>query len=194
MADNRWIKLRTEMFDDDKIKIIQAMPEGDSLIVIWIRMLILAEASNAEGCLMISDSLPYSEEMLATVFNKSLSVIRLAVKTFEAFGMVKVENGGIRIQSFAEDQNEKSQDIREYNRLKKAESRKRAKQKCLGMSNPEEIDQESCVEDKLITSQDYVIDQSRTSQEKCQGQVNDRSMTSQGQVNDQEKEKAKEKE
>ncbi len=198
MADNRWIKLRTEMFDDDKIKIVQAMPEGDSLIVIWIRMLILAEASNAEGCLMISDSLPYSEEMLATVFNKSLSVIRLAVKTFEAFGMVKVENGGIRIQSFAEDQNEKSQDIREYNRLKKAESRKRAKQKCLGMSNPEEIDRENCVEDKSITSQDYVIDQSRTSQEKCQGQVNDRSRTSQekcqGQVNDQEKEKAKEKE
>lgn len=183
MADNRCIKLRATMFDDDKIKIIQSMPEGDSLIVIWIRMLILAEASNAEGCLMVSDSLPYSEEMLATVFNKSLSIIRLAVKTFETFGMVKVENEGIYIQNFAGNQNEKSQDIREYNRLKKAESRERAKQKRLGMSSSEKIDQENCAEDKSITSQDYVKDKSMTSQEKCQGQVND-----------QEKEKAKEKE
>ena len=183
MADNRCIKLRATMFDDDKIKIIQSMPEGDSLIVIWIRMLILAEASNAEGCLMVSDSLPYSEEMLATVFNKSLSIIRLAVKTFETFGMVKVENEGIYIQNFAGNQNEKSQDIREYNRLKKAESRERAKQKRLGMSSSEKIDQENCAEDKSITSQDYAKDKSMTSQEKCQGQVND-----------QEKEKAKEKE
>ena len=187
MADNRWIKLRAEMFDDDKIKIMQAMPEGDSLIVIWIRMLFLAEASNAEGCLMISDSLPYSEEMLATVLNKPLSVIRLAIKTFETFGMVKVENERIRIQSYAENQNEKSQDIREYNRLKKAESRKRAKQKCLGVSNPEVIDQENCAVDKLAIRQDYVNDKSMTGQEKM-------SMTSQGQVKNEEKEKAKEKE
>ncbi len=195
MADNRCIKLRTTMFDDDKIKIIQSMPEGDSLIVIWIRMLILAGSSNAEGCLMVSDSLPYSEEMLATVFNKSLSIIRLAVKTFETFGMVKVENEGIYIQGFVENRNEKSQDIREYNRLKKAESRERAKQKYLGMSSSGKIDRENFVEDKSMTSQGYVKEESKTGQEKmsktCQEEM---SMTGQGQVNDQEKEKAKEKE
>ena len=27
------------MFDDEKIKIIQSMPEGDALLVIWIRLI-----------------------------------------------------------------------------------------------------------------------------------------------------------
>ena len=32
MAEMQWIKLRIDMFDDEKIKIIQSMPEGDSII------------------------------------------------------------------------------------------------------------------------------------------------------------------
>lgn len=153
MADIKWIKLKTAMFNDDKIKVIQAMPEGDSLIVIWIRMLILAGISNAEGYLMISDALPYTEEMLATVFGKPLSVIRLAIKTFETFGMIEANNDGIFIPNFSEDQSEKLQDIREYNRLKKAESRERAKQKRLGISNEDVLDGQGKVNDTSMTCQ-----------------------------------------
>lgn len=163
MADIKWIKLKTAMFNDDKIKVIQAMPEGDSLIVIWIRMLILAGVSNAEGYLMISDNLPYTEEMLSTVFNKPLSVIRLAIKTFETFGMIEANNEGIFIQNFSESQSERLPDIREYNRMKKAESRERAKQKRLGLSNRDAFDSQEKSSDS-------------------QGCVNDMSMTSQGQM------------
>lgn len=161
MADIKWIKLKVGMFNDDRIKVIQAMPEGDALIVIWIRMLILAGISNAEGYLMISENLPYTEDMLATIFNKPLSVVRLALKTFETFGMVEACNEGIFITDFAAEQGEKMQDIREYNRIKKAESRERAKQKRLEMSLAGKID-----------SQENVIDMSRTSQgnmSTCQG-------------------------
>lgn len=161
MADIKWIKLKVGMFNDDRIKVIQAMPEGDALIVIWIRMLILAGISNAEGYLMISENLPYTEDMLATIFNKPLSVVRLALKTFETFGMVEACNEGIFITDFAAEQGEKMQDIREYNRIKKEESRERAKQKRLEMSLAGKID-----------SQENVIDKSRTSQgnmSTCQG-------------------------
>lgn len=153
MADIKWIKLKVGMFNDDRIKVIQAMPEGDALIVIWIRMLILAGISNAEGYLMISENLPHTEDMLATIFNKPLSVVRLALKTFETFGMVEACNEGIFITDFAAEQGEKMQDIREYNRIKKAESRERAKQKRLEMSLAGKID-----------SQENVLDKSRTSQ------------------------------
>ena len=37
MAEINWIKLRVDMFDDDKIKIIQSMPEGDAILVVWSR-------------------------------------------------------------------------------------------------------------------------------------------------------------
>lgn len=153
MADIKWIKLKVGMFNDDRIKVIQAMPEGDALIVIWIRMLILAGISNAEGYLMISGNLPYTEDMLATIFNKPLSVVRLALKTFETFGMVEACNEGIFITDFAAEQGEKMQDIREYNRIKKAESRERAKQKRLEMSLAGKIDSQENVLDKSMTSQ-----------------------------------------
>ena len=42
MADITWIKLRIDMFDDEKIKLIQALPDGDTILVIWIRILALA--------------------------------------------------------------------------------------------------------------------------------------------------------
>ena len=42
MAEINWIKLRVDMFDDDKIKIIQSMPEGDAILVVWIRILALS--------------------------------------------------------------------------------------------------------------------------------------------------------
>ena len=153
MADIKWIKLKVGMFNDDRIKVIQAMPEGDALIVIWIRMLILAGISNAEGYLMISENLPHTEDMLATIFNKPLSVVRLALKTFETFGMVEACNEGIFITYFAAEQGEKMQDIREYNRIKKAESRERTKQKRLEMSLAGKIDSQLNVNDKSMTSQ-----------------------------------------
>ena len=153
MADIKWIKLKVGMFNDDRIKVIQAMPEGDALIVIWIRMLILAGISNAEGYLMISENLPHTEDMLATIFNKPLSVVRLALKTFETFGMVEACNEGIFITDFAAEQGEKMQDIREYNRIKKAESREKTKQKRLEMSLAGKIDSQLNVNDKSMTSQ-----------------------------------------
>ncbi len=153
MADIKWIKLKVGMFNDDRIKVIQAMPEGDALIVIWIRMLILAGISNAEGYLMISENLPYTEDMLSTIFGKPLSIIRLALKTFETFGMVETCDEGIFITDFADEQGEKMQDIREYNRIKKAESREKAKQKRLEMSLTHEIDSQGNVNDKSLTCQ-----------------------------------------
>lgn len=145
MGKVKWIMFKTEMFDDEKIKIIQAMPEGDALIVVWIRMLLLAGISNADGYLMISDNLPYTEDMLATIFNKPLSIIRLAIKTFETFGMIEADKEGIFIRDFSESQSGKMQELREYNRIKQAESRKRAREKLLSM-------QPECQTDVIDTS------------------------------------------
>ena len=85
MADINWIKLRVDMFDDEKIKIIQSMPEGDAILVIWIRIIALAGKCNAKGLVLIEDEFPYSDEMLATIFNKPLATVRLALGTFEKF-------------------------------------------------------------------------------------------------------------
>lgn len=128
MAEIRWIKLRIDMFDDEKIKIIQSMPEGDALLVIWIRLIALAGKCNANGLVLVEDEFPYSDEMLSVIFGKPLSTVRLALKTFEKFRMVETTQKGIYITNFEKHQNVEGMDrIREQNRIRKQRERERKK-------------------------------------------------------------------
>lgn len=126
MADINWIKLRVDMFDDEKIKIIQSMPEGDAILVIWIRIIALAGKSNAKGLVLIEDEFPYSDEMLATIFNKPLATVRLALGTFEKFRMIERTEKGIYISNFEKHQNtEGMEKIREQARIRKQREREK---------------------------------------------------------------------
>lgn len=126
MADINWIKLRVDMFDDEKIKIIQSMPEGDAILVIWIRIIALAGKCNAKGLVLIEDEFPYSDEMLATIFNKPLATVRLALVTFEKFRMIERTEKGIYISNFEKHQNtEGMEKIREQARIRKQREREK---------------------------------------------------------------------
>ena len=126
MADINWIKLRVDMFDDEKIKIIQSMPEGDTILVIWIRIIALAGKCNAKGLVLIEDEFPYSDEMLATIFNKPLATVRLALGTFEKFRMIERTEKGIYISNFEKHQNtEGMEKIREQARIRKQREREK---------------------------------------------------------------------
>lgn len=126
MADINWIKLRVDMFDDEKIKIIQSMPEGDAILVIWIRIIALAGKCNAKGLVLIEDEFPYSDEMLATIFNKPLATVRLALGTFEKFRMIERTEKGIYISNFEKHQNtEGMEKIREQARIRKQREREK---------------------------------------------------------------------
>ena len=132
MAEIRWIKLRIDMFDDEKIKIIQSMPEGDAILVIWIRIIALAGKCNAGGLVLVEDEFPYTDEMLSVIFNKPLATVRLALKTFEKFRMIESTEKGFYITNFDKHQNVEGMDkIREQNRIRK--QRERAKKKALGL-------------------------------------------------------------
>ena len=128
MADINWIKLRVDMFDDEKIKIIQSMPEGDAILVIWIRIIALAGKCNAKGLVLIEDEFPYSDEMLATIFNKPLATVRLALGTFEKFRMIERTEKGIYISNFEKHQNtEGMEKIREQGSESRENARKNAR-------------------------------------------------------------------
>jgi predicted phage replisome organizer len=92
MNEIKWIKITTDIFDDEKIKLIDSMPERDTILVIWLKLLTLAGKSNKSGYLLFSDNIPYDEEMLSTLFNRPINSIRLAIGTFKKFGMITVEH------------------------------------------------------------------------------------------------------
>lgn len=105
MSDVKWIKIATNIFDDEKIMLIESLPEADSIIVIWFKLLALAGKSNNSGVFMISEQMPYTDEMLATVFRRKESTVKLALETFERFGMIEVIDDVITIPNWGKHQN-----------------------------------------------------------------------------------------
>lgn len=104
MAEVKWIKICTDIFDDEKILFIENMPEADSLIVIWFKLLCMAGKQNNSGVFKFNDTMAYTDEMFATIFRRPVNTVRLALKTFESYGMVKIINNAVTIPNWEKHQ------------------------------------------------------------------------------------------
>ncbi len=106
MAVISWIKLSVNIFDDEKIKLIKSMPEGDSIILIWIQLLCLAGKTNDGGAVYIGQHMNYTDEMISTICGQPLNTARFALRTFEEFNMINLsEDGLISITNWEKNQN-----------------------------------------------------------------------------------------
>ena len=128
MSEVKWIKIVVDIFDDEKIKLIESLPDGDSIIVCWFKLLCLAGKQNNYGILMLNDRIPYTEEMLATIFRRPIQTVKLALTTFEQFGMIEVINGAITIPNWGKHQNIEGIDkVREQTKERTRKYRERQK-------------------------------------------------------------------
>ena len=134
MADVKWIKICTDIFNDEKIILIEGLPEADSIIVIWFKLLCMAGKQNNGGVFMLNDKIAYTDEMLAQIFRKPLNTVRLALNTFEKYGMIEIVNDTITIPNWEKHQNlDKLEQAKEKTRLRVAKYRE--KQKLLAEGN-----------------------------------------------------------
>lgn len=128
MANVKWIKITVDMFDDEKIKLIQSMPDGDTLLVVWIKLITLAGKTNDGGYVYISEGMPYTDEMLSIIMNKPLTIIRFALDTFSQLGMIENDVKGIYLLNFEKHQSlDKLEKLKEQNRLRVAKFREKQK-------------------------------------------------------------------
>ena len=134
MADVKWIKLATDVFDDEKILLIESLPEADSIIVIWFKLLCLAGKQNNSGVFIMGNAIPYTDKMLATIFRRKESTVKLALETFEQFGMVELIDNVITIPNWNKHQSLDSYEKKkERDRLYQAE--RRAAQKAIAQKS-----------------------------------------------------------
>ena len=70
MSDVKWIKITTDIFNDEKMLLIETLPEADSMIVIWFKLLCLAGKENNSGVFLMNDKIAYTDKMLATIFRR----------------------------------------------------------------------------------------------------------------------------
>lgn len=103
-SEVKWIKIVTDIFDDEKILLIESMPDSDGIIVIWFKLLCLAGKTNQSGVLLMNDRIPYNDEMLAHIFRRPLNTVRMALATFEKYGMIEIINNTITIPNWGKHQ------------------------------------------------------------------------------------------
>ncbi|ABS34481.1 phage replisome organizer N-terminal domain-containing protein [Clostridium botulinum] len=130
LAEVKWIKITTNMFDDEKIKLIDAMPERDTVHYIWMRLLVQAGKTNSNGYIFLNDNVPYTEEMLSTIFNRPLNSLRFALKVLRDFGMIQIqEDKLIKIANWSKHQNiEGMEKVRQQTRERVAKHRAKKKE------------------------------------------------------------------
>ena len=129
MAEVKWIKIVTDIFDDEKMLLIESLPSADSIIVIWFKLLCLAGKNNNNGVFIMSDKIAYTDEMLATIFRRDVNTVRLALKTFEAYGMIEIIDGVITIPNWGKHQTLDSYEKKkERDRIYQNERRKKQRE------------------------------------------------------------------
>ena len=137
MADVKWIKITTDIFDDEKILMIESMPSADSIIVIWLKLLTFAGKQNNDGVFLMSNRIAYTDEMLACIFRRDVNLVRLALRTFEQFGMIEIIEKVITIPNWNKHQTlDAYEKKKERDRLYQQE--RRAKQKLLVAGSSDE--------------------------------------------------------
>lgn len=126
-SDVKWIKITTDVFDDEKILLIESLPDAYAIIVVWFKLLCLAGKQNNSGVFLMG-KIAYTDKMLATIFRMKESTVQLALQTFEQFGMIEIIDGVITIPNWGKHQNlEQIEARKEYQREYQREYRKKQK-------------------------------------------------------------------
>lgn len=127
MGGISWIKLSVDMFDNRKIRFIRRLPDGNSIVLIWVMLLTLAGRCNSGGMIFLTENIPYTPKMLADELDFEESTVILALQSLEQLGMVQTSDEGfLAISGWEEHQNiDGMEKIREQNRLRKQRQRQR---------------------------------------------------------------------
>ena len=128
MAEVKWVKLTTDMFDNRKVKHLRRLPEGNNIVLIWVMLLTMAGRCNSGGMIFLTENIPYTPKMLADELDFEENTVVLALKALEQLDMIVTDNGFFTIAGWEEYQNadklaEMRAKDRERKRLKRAQAK-----------------------------------------------------------------------
>lgn len=110
MAKVKWIKICTDIFDDEKIALIESMPEADGIIVVWFKLLCMARLKNRQGELIwkISDkgNIALTDDVLRVIFRNQQAP--QFIKILEENGFLKRNKNDIVVIPFWQDRHDRS--------------------------------------------------------------------------------------
>ena len=128
MSNLQWLKLSTDFFDNNKIKLIESEKDGDTLIRVWIQLLIIAMKCNYQGRLSITEDKPMTVDEFSKIMGKSRKKITKCLEKFEELKMIIIEDNFYKIKNWSKYQSaDKLEEIRLQNRLRQQKYRENMK-------------------------------------------------------------------
>ena len=95
MAEAEWIKLYLKTFRTSrKISAIERMKNGDTIIVIWLKLLCLAGEINDDGAVYITPQMPFDSVSLSDELKKPRAVVDTALNVFQDLDMIIKDDAG----------------------------------------------------------------------------------------------------
>lgn len=82
-----WLKLKEDFFDDKVVKFLRRLPEGPSLVIIYLKMQL--KSLKTEGMLKYDGILPTCEEELALVLDENPMLVTGAINALVKMGVVE---------------------------------------------------------------------------------------------------------
>ena len=83
MARVKWIKLFTDLFEDEKILMLSSLQKGESMIITWLKLLCLAGKINQNGAIVNAKGEPYTINALVKILQKPRESLSRAITIFE---------------------------------------------------------------------------------------------------------------
>ena len=87
-----WLKLKRDFFKRHDIKIIESMPNGKDYLLFYLKL--LCESVDHDGTLRFSETIPYNENMLATITNTNIDIVRSAIEVFTSLELMDIMDDG----------------------------------------------------------------------------------------------------
>lgn len=84
-----WLKLHKNFFKRHEIKIIEGMENGKDYVLFYLKL--LSESVSHGGKLRFSDEIPYDAQMLSSITNTDLNVVKTAMNVFTQLNLMEIQ-------------------------------------------------------------------------------------------------------
>ena len=87
-----WLKLKKDFFKRHDIRILEAMPDGHMSVLFYLKLML--ESVDHEGELRFSEKTAYSPEMLATITDTDIEIVKTSLERLSELGLIKITRNG----------------------------------------------------------------------------------------------------
>ena len=93
-----WLKLQQNFFESREIKVLKGMESGSEYILFWLQLLLssleYSDDTNKVGQLVFKESIPWSVDLMMSVFGFSKEITIGALAVYKKLGMVTITDSG----------------------------------------------------------------------------------------------------